>query len=118
VLLLAPTGVAAFNIKGMTIHAALFLPVKTNSCAPLTVEKLNTLKSRLENVQLVIIDEISMVGPNILLAIHKRLSEIKGTPDDVLFGNVSILAVGDFYQLPPVFQPYIFEPPSDPIWHD
>ena len=55
------------------------------------------------NRQLLIIDEVSMVGSNFLLDIHKRLTEIKGVVDDsVLFGNVCILAVGDLYQLPPV----------------
>ena len=37
-----------------------------------------------------------------LLEIHKRLQQIKRVSDDVTFGDVSILAVGDLYQLPPV----------------
>ena len=42
-----------------------------------------------------------MVGCNMLLEIHKRLQQIKGVSDiDVTFGGVSILAVGDLYQLP------------------
>ena len=53
---------------------------------------------------LVIIDEVSMVGSNMLLEIHKRLQQIKGVSDDAVFGGVSILAVGDLYQLPPVGQ--------------
>ena len=43
----------------------------------------------------VIIDEVSMVGSNMLLEIHKRLQQIKGVSDDKVFGGVSILAVGD-----------------------
>ena len=54
------------------------------------------------SVSLVIIDEVSMVGSNMLLEIHKRLQQIKGVTADVTFGGVSILAVGDLYQLPPV----------------
>ena len=49
-----------------------------------------------------------MVGCNMLLDIHKRLNEILVQPDDVMFGNASILAVGDLYQLPPVCQPPLF----------
>ena len=55
-----------------------------------------------------IIDEVSMVGSNMLLDIHKRLNEILVQPHDVLFGKVSILAVGDLYQLPPVGQQPVF----------
>ena len=50
-------------------------------------------------LMLVIIDEVSMVGCNMLLEIHKRLQQIKGVLSDVMFGGVSILAVGDLYQL-------------------
>ena len=49
-----------------------------------------------------------MVGSNMLLEIHKRLQQLKGVTADVTFGGVSILAVGDLYQLPPVGQPLLF----------
>ena len=42
-----------------------------------------------------------------LLEIHKRLQQIKGVPADITFGRVSILAVVDLYQLPPVGQPWL-----------
>ena len=54
-----------------------------------------------------------MVGSNMLLEIHKRLQQIKGASDDTVFGGVSILAVGDLYQLPPVGQAQLFSPVSD-----
>ncbi len=56
---------------------------------------------------LLIIDEVSMVGANMLLEIHKRLQQIKSMLPDIPFGGVSILAV-DLYQLPPVGQSPIF----------
>lgn len=111
-LLTAPTGVAAFNIGGMTVHSALLLRVTKygKGGEPLTFDKLNTLRSKLENLHLVVIDEISMVGSDMLLNIHRRLDEIKGVSEDsVLFGNVCILAVGDLYQLPPVCQSQIYQ---------
>ena len=113
VLLTAPTGVAAFNIQGMTLHSALLLSTSKCSSLPLTQDKLNTLRTKLSNLQLLIIDEVSMVGSNMLLQIHKRLQQLKGSKDDVTFGNVSILAVGDFFQLQPVAQSYAFQEVSN-----
>jgi hypothetical protein len=113
-LLTAPTGVAAFNIGGVTLHSALLLGCnKFQGYKPLTADKLNTLRSRLMSLQLLIIDEVSMVGSNMLLEIHKRLQEIKGASADQTFGGVSILAVGDLFQLPPVCQPHLFGLVSD-----
>ena len=108
-LLTAPTGSAAFNIVGMTLHSGLLLSTSKASSAPLTQDRLNTLWLK----QLLIIDEVSMVGSNMLLQIHKRLQQLKGSKDDTTFGNISILAVGDLYQLQPVAQPYIFDQVSD-----
>ena len=48
-----------------------------------------------------------------LLEIHKRLRQIKGVAPDVTFGGMSILAVGDLYQLPPVSQMLLFDSVSD-----
>lgn len=114
VLLTAPTGVAAFNINGMTLHSAFLLGrSKYNGFQPLSHDKLNILRTKLSKLMLVIIDEVSMVGSNMLLEIHKRLQQIKGVLPDVTFGGVSIVAVGDLYQLPPVGQPQLFSKVSD-----
>ena len=114
VLLTAPTGVAAFLITGMTLHSALLLGCgKYGGFQPLNHDRLNSLRSKLSNLVLLIIDEVSMVGSNMLLEIHKRLQQIKAVLPDVTFGGISILAVGDLYQLPPVGQASIFNPVSD-----
>ena len=112
-LLTAPTGVAAFNIRGMTLHSALLLGrSKYSGFQPLSHERLNSLRSKLSRLMLVvIIDEVSMVGSNMLLEIHKRLQQIKGVSDYAVFGGVSIL--GDLYQLPPVGQAPLFSTVSD-----
>lgn len=65
----------------------------------------------MSDLQLLIIDEISMVGSDMLLQIHNRLCEITGKNKP--FGNISILALGDFFQLSPVGQKFVFEEPSD-----
>ena len=72
VLLTAPTGVAAFNINGMTLHAALLLGrSKYSGFQPLSDDRLNTLRAKLSRLMLLIIDEVSMVGSTRLLEIHK-----------------------------------------------
>ncbi len=103
VLLLAHTGTAAFNIFGQTICSALTIPGKASrEYSPLGEEHLNPLRLKYRHLQLVIIDEISMVSTTQLDYVHGRLQQIKGTSGTSYFGNVSILAVGDFYQLPPI----------------
>ncbi|XP_077967731.1 uncharacterized protein LOC144421967 [Styela clava] len=113
VLLTASTGVAAYNIKATTIHSTFSIPVQaTIPYRPLAEEKLNTLKCRYENLELLIIDEISMVDYKLLSYIHGRLRQIKSASDEFPFGKVSIIAVGDFYQLPPVKASPLFKPNS------
>ena len=48
-----------------------------------------TTLTRLSRLMLLIVDEVSMVGSNMLLEIHKRLQQIKGVPDDAVFGGES-----------------------------
>ncbi|KAJ8030338.1 ATP-dependent DNA helicase RRM3 [Holothuria leucospilota] len=103
VLLVAYTGTAAFNIHGQTIHSAFNIFNPTKHYKPLREEHLNTLCAKYRSLQLVIIDEISMVDHNMLLYIHGRLQQIKRSDTMHIFGNVGILAVGDFYQIQPVF---------------
>ncbi|XP_071788473.1 uncharacterized protein [Asterias amurensis] len=103
VMLTAPTGVAAFNINGSTVHSALSISTDVSlPYQPLGEEKISTLRHKLGQLQILIIDEISMVGQKLLCYIHGRLRQIKQCRSQIPFGGVSVLAVGDFYQLPPV----------------
>ena len=114
VLLTAPTGVAAFNVNGMTLHSAFLLgKSRYGGFQPLGSEKVNTLHSKLSKLVLLIIDEVSMVGADMLFEVHRRLQQIKGVSSDVMFGGVSVLAVGDLYQLPPVAQSVLFSTVRD-----
>ena len=112
-VLMAPTGVAAFNIGGLTIHRALNLPVEhgnSTTYRKLGAERLKELRQSWKYVNTIIIDEISMVSYKTMSFIHKRLTEIKGTDDtEVLFGGLNVIAVGDFFQLPPVRDKFVFE---------
>ena len=107
VLMLAPTGKAAYNIKGNTIHSALAIPAcqSLKDYKPLDSSRLNTLRCQLGGVKLIYLDEISMVGNTIFnVQINNRLKDIKGSKDD--FGGVSIIAIGDLFQLQPVMDGY------------
>ena len=103
VLKVAPTGKAAFNIKGNTLHSAFKIPANRGYkyCA-LDADRLNTIRAQLRSLKIIFIDEISMVGNTTLIHIHQRLQQIFSTPNSELFSGISVIAVGDLYQLPPI----------------
>ena len=109
VLLMAPTGVAAVNISGTTVNTGLAIPKHAGiNLPPLPDQKKTLLRLSLSELKLLIIDEISMVSNNRLLNIHQRLREIFGTSSSKIFAGISIIAVGDLHQLPPIQQKPIF----------
>ena len=106
VVLTAPTGTAAFNIGGFTIHSVFKIPKNAKAVyEPLSNDSVNTLQAQMSGLKILIIDEVSMVDRKILAYIHGRLKQVKclrSSDTEHLFGGVCVLAVGDFYQLPPV----------------
>ena len=117
VLLLVPTGVAAINIEGMTIHSGLGIPIGHHGKhVPRLGDKMRSkLRSKLSELCVVIIDEISMVSNLLLLYIHQRLVEVFGSSSDLPFAGISIIVFGDFYQLPPIQQRTIYAEYKD-VW--
>lgn len=98
VLKAAPTGKAAFNIKGNTLHSAFKIPVNRGfSYCTLDRDRLNTIRTKLRKLQVIFIDEISMVGSGMFNFLNLRLQQITDTNRP--FGGLSIIAVGDLYQL-------------------
>jgi len=100
VVVLAPTGVAAVNIAGQTIHS--FFRFKPD----ITLQKVRRMKSEkarklYKEIEAVIIDEISMVRPDLLDCVDKFL-RLNGQDKDASFGGVQMVFFGDLYQLPPV----------------
>ena len=86
VLMLAPTGKAAFNIKGNTIHSALAIPAcqSLKNYKSLDSSRLNTLWSQLGGVNLIFIDEISMVGSTMFrLTIDSKILKEAKNPLEV-----------------------------------
>ena len=110
VLLCAPTGKAAHNIGGNTIHSAFGIPVGRGfAFKPLDMHQLDSMRCKIFHLKVVFIDEISMVGKKMFNFINLRLQEIRGCCKP--FGGVSVVAFGDLYQLKPVMDSWIFTQP-------
>lgn len=96
-VVLAPTGIAAINVQGQTIHSFFRLPPRLLDRDNLDTSRPNRLWTRIERI---IIDEISMVRVDVMDAMDAILRKARG--DDRPFGGVQMVFVGDFLQLPPV----------------
>jgi DNA-binding NarL/FixJ family response regulator len=117
--IVAPTGVAAINAGGVTMHSFFqlpfgpFIPVKqsgwNNSSTEVTdqhslfknIRFNNAKRELLRELELLIIDEVSMVRADMLDAIDTILRHFRRQPL-VPFGGVQVLYIGDLFQLPPV----------------
>ena len=97
----APTGVAAFNVDGCTLHSLLSLPTK-GDFKELEGERLNKLQQSFTDIKYIIIDEMSMVGRKSLGQVDRRLRQAFPHRGREVFGGCSCLLFGDFGQLPPV----------------
>jgi hypothetical protein len=114
----APTGVAAINAGGVTIHSFFqlplspFIPVAHAQPGSATTDRHELIKKLrfngeklklIRQLELLVIDEISMVRCDTLDAIDLILRHVRNRPHD-LFGGVQMLFIGDMMQLPPVFR--------------
>lgn len=119
-VIVAPTGIAALHAKGVTIHSQFlfpmgsFLPTRepegnfTNSgnfFTQFSLGRRHTLnmarKKVLRSIELLIIDEVSMLRADILDAIDYRMKSIKRNFEEP-FGGIQVLMIGDLFQLPPI----------------
>ncbi len=114
-VVIAPTGVAAMNAGGVTIHSMFGLPTKTfipsnDPVDPNLANNEQMLSSHfhyrgekvqvLRELELLVIDEVSMVRADLLDAIDFALRYVRR--NNLPFGGVQVLLIGDMYQLPPV----------------
>ena len=104
----APTGVAAINAEGVTIHSLfqlppqLFLPTDEARRQLFGEMQMRANKQRvLRNLELLVIDEVSMVRADLLDTIDAVLRHFKHRPT-IPFGGVQLLLIGDLFQLSPV----------------
>ncbi len=119
-VILAPTGIAALNAKGVTLHSQFLFPLgafipERNAPPEINAQgnfwdrenlsskhPLNGMRrSVLREVDLLIIDEVSMLRADLLDAVDHRMRAVKGRYDRS-FGGAQVLLIGDLYQLPPV----------------
>ncbi|GAA1702362.1 hypothetical protein GCM10009808_20350 [Microbacterium sediminicola] len=95
----APTGVAALNVEGQTIHSLLRLPIGLIADAEL--DHPAATRKLLNAIDTLVIDEISMVNADVMDAIDRSLRQARGRRSEP-FGGVQIVMFGDPYQLAPV----------------
>jgi hypothetical protein len=108
IIVAAPTGVAAINAGGVTLHSLFqlpfepYLPTAASKSALLGKLKFNRQRQDLlRKMELLIIDEISMVRCDTMDAIDTILRSVR-RKHNLPFGGVQLLCIGDLYQLPPV----------------
>lgn len=110
IIVAAPTGVAAINAGGVTLHSLFqlpfhpFLPTKNNKQDLLSKIRYNGKRQELlRKMDLLVIDEISMVRCDVMDAIDTILKHVR-RDHQLPFGGVQLLCIGDLHQLPPVAQ--------------
>jgi len=98
----ASTGIAATHVGGLTIHSWSGIGIKSE----LSRYDLDNILSseyitkRVNQARVLIIDEVSMLGPETLSMVERVCREIKGNTEP--FGGLQVILVGDFFQLPPI----------------
>lgn len=95
----APTGVAALNVGGQTIHSLFRLPIGV--IADNDIDQSAELRKLLSTIDTLVIDEVSMVNADLLDAIDRSLRQARGKRNEA-FGGVQVVLFGDPYQLAPV----------------
>ena len=98
VVILAPTGIAALKVHGQTIHSFFKFPPRL--ILPSDIKYTPSLKRIVNKLEILILDEISMVRADILDGINKILQLHRN--NNKPFGGIRLVAFGDIYQLPPI----------------
>jgi ATP-dependent DNA helicase PIF1 len=99
VVICAPTGVAALNVGGQTIHSLFRLPIGV--IADHEIEHTAEVRRLLNTIDTLVIDEVSMVNADLLDALDRSLRQARQRKREA-FGGVQVVLFGDPYQLAPV----------------
>ena len=94
------------SVPGENPDEVKVLKVAPTGKVTLDADRLNTIRAQLKRLQVIFIDEISMVGSGMFNFLNLRLQQIMGT--NTPFGALSVIAAGDLFQLKPVFDNWIF----------
>lgn len=101
-VILAPTGIAAEKIGGQTIHSFCQLKKGNNGkISKFCLKDFDKSRVKVSHVELILIDEISMVRINLIRYLDKFIRHLNGCPDKP-FGGAKIIMFGDEYQLAPI----------------
>ena len=92
-MLTATTGIAAFHIGGITLISALHLPIQKHNCTDLRGQTLAKLQHKISNIKYLIVNEVSMLGQNMMAWIDKRLRQAT-THLDMPCGGISVILIG------------------------
>ena len=109
--IIAYTGVAAFNVNGLTLHSLFRLGLHQVD-PELEPDQVESLQTRLHHLRYLFIDEKSMIGANTLSRIHERLAVAFPRYANIPFGGRSIILMGDFAQLPPIGEVPMYATPG------
>ncbi len=90
-----------FNIDGITIHSGLSLPLNYKHLRSLLTEMFDSLSKTYDELQLLVLDEVSLMSSIIFSFINLHFRSIKHTHNH-LFGNMDVIITGDLYQAPPI----------------
>ena len=99
IVICAPTGVAALNVGGQTIHSLFRLPI--GLIADHEIDQNDATRKLLNTIDTLVVDEVSMVSADLLDAIDRSLRQARKKPFTP-FGGVQVVLFGDPYQLAPV----------------
>jgi len=97
-----------FNIDGTIIHSIFSIPLNFKDIPSLSLEWLDNLVKKYDQLQSIVLDEISLVGKIILKFTDFRLRSIKHIHTK-FFGNFDVIIVGDFYQVQPICDAWVFK---------
>ncbi|GBB97346.1 hypothetical protein RclHR1_29720001 [Rhizophagus clarus] len=109
-LVLVPTSVAAQNIGSFTIHSALKIHATKGGFQTLAFND-KILKENLKKLKILIIDEISIVSSELFDYLSNMFSKLHS--NSLPFGGISVIVLGNLFQLPPVSGNYVFQ---SPVW--
>ena len=105
------TGVSAYLIRGTTVHSysgiGVLFPRHSVNDVVKKIAKNKLAMDRIKRTDVLVIDEISMLGASYLDMMNETFQRIRNNPR--LFGGMTLIVTGDFYQLPPIDEAYAFE---------